>query len=118
MPAYRAPPCYASARQAITEKEVLQEMSARPHPFVVSLRYAFQDARHLFLLLDFVGGGDLFNLLESKEKLPEDWVRRAACRAVPPLECARARRCQVRAWPPRAPHPPAWLSPLAPQRCR
>ena len=52
-----------SVSQAITEKEVLQEMSARPHPYVVSLRYAFQDARHLFLLLDYVGGGDLFNLL-------------------------------------------------------
>ena len=28
-----------SVRQAITEKQVLQEMASRPHPFVVSLHY-------------------------------------------------------------------------------
>eukprot|EP00965_Chrysotila_dentata_P038753 1287480-Pleurochrysis_carterae.AAC.1 len=31
-----------SVLQAVTEKQVLQEMSAEPHPFIVSLLYAFQ----------------------------------------------------------------------------
>lgn len=56
-------------------------MAARPHPFIVSLRYAFQDDRHLFILLDYVGGGDLFRLLAQKGKLPEDWAR--ACLILP-----------------------------------
>ena len=64
----------SSITQAITEKQVLQEMAAKPHPFIVSLNYAFQDADHLFLVLDFVGGGDLFSLLEQKQRFPEGWV--------------------------------------------
>ena len=44
--------------QVLAEKRVLQEMATRPHPFVVSLRYAFQTAESLCLLMDFVGGGD------------------------------------------------------------
>ena len=32
-----------SVSQAITEKQVLQEMAAKPHPYIVSLNFAFQD---------------------------------------------------------------------------
>ena len=64
----------SSVTQAITEKQVLEDLSARPHPFVVSLRYAFQDVSHLYLIMDYVGGGDLFSLLESKTRFPEEWV--------------------------------------------
>ena len=46
-----------SVAQAVTEKQVLQDISARPHPFVVSLHYAFQTDDCLYLLMDFVGGG-------------------------------------------------------------
>ena len=48
--------------QAIAEKSVLQGLL---HPFIVKLHFAFQDERHLFLVLDFIGGGDLFSLLED-----------------------------------------------------
>ena len=60
--------------QAITEKQVLQQMASHPHPYVISLRYAFQTDDSIFLVMDLVGGGDLFQLLEAKGKLPEDWV--------------------------------------------
>ena len=33
----------SSVKQAITEKQVLQEMAAKPHPYIVSLNFAFQD---------------------------------------------------------------------------
>ena len=52
--------------QAITEKQVLQQMSSHPHPYVISLRYAFQTDDSIFLVMDLVGGGDLFQLLEAK----------------------------------------------------
>ena len=38
-------------------------MANKPHPFVVSLHYAFQTEDSLYLLMDFVGGGDLFSLM-------------------------------------------------------
>lgn len=52
-----------SVTQAVTEKQVLQDISARPHPFVVSLHYAFQTDDCLYLLMDFVGGGRLASLI-------------------------------------------------------
>lgn len=41
----------------ITEKRILARLR---HPFVVSLHWAFQTSTHLFLVLDFCGGGELF----------------------------------------------------------
>ena len=70
----------------MTEKQVLQEMSAKPHPFIVSLNFAFQDSDHLFLVMDFVGGGDLFSLLEQKQRFPEPWVRVYSAEIVLALE--------------------------------
>ena len=61
--------------QAITEKRVLQDMAIKPHPFVVSLHYAFQTDDCLYLLMDFVGGGDLFALLEARGCLSEPAVQ-------------------------------------------
>ena len=65
---------HSTVSQAITEKQILQEMASKPHPFVVSLHYAFQTEDSLYLLMDFVGGGDLFSLMESKGALPEPHV--------------------------------------------
>ena len=45
--------------QAITEKQVLQQMASRPHPYVVSLRFSFQTDDNIYLVMDLVGGGDL-----------------------------------------------------------
>lgn len=45
------------------ERNILVEMG---HPFIVKLHYAFQTAGKLYLILDFLRGGDLFSRL-SKE---------------------------------------------------
>lgn len=34
-----------------------------------------QDEQRLFLIMDYVGGGDLYSLIERKGKLQESWVR-------------------------------------------
>lgn len=44
-------------QRVITEKRILARLR---HPFVVSLHWAFQTTTHLFLVLDFCGGGELF----------------------------------------------------------
>jgi len=44
-------------QRVITEKRILARFQ---HPFVVSLHRAFQTGTHLFFVLDFCGGGELF----------------------------------------------------------
>jgi len=72
----------SSVKQAITEKQVLQEMAAKPHPFIVSLNFAFQDMDHLFLVMDFVGGGDLFSISSRSNASPRPGCRSTARRSL------------------------------------
>ena len=53
---------------AIWEKQVLQDLSAVRNPYIVSLHHSFQDDAHLYLVMDFVGGGDMFALIEAKRE--------------------------------------------------
>ena len=54
-----------SVKNAYTEKEVL--MKSR-HPFVVKLRYSFQDKLCLYFVMDYVPGGDLSDHLKKFTK--------------------------------------------------
>jgi len=56
----------------IQERRLLEEID---HPFVVNLRYAFQDDENCFFVLDLMMGGDLRFHLERLGSLPEDVVR-------------------------------------------
>lgn len=47
------------------ERNILVEMG---HPFIVKLHYAFQTAGKLYLILDFLRGGDLFSRLSKEVK--------------------------------------------------
>ena len=51
-----------SSRRALTRVtcvtwQVLQDLSDKQHPYIVSLHHSFQDDAHLYLVMDFVGGG-------------------------------------------------------------
>mmetsp|Transcript_40528 Transcript_40528/g.94110 ORF Transcript_40528/g.94110 Transcript_40528/m.94110 type:complete len:360 (-) Transcript_40528:96-1175(-) len=52
-----------------------QIMSMIEHPFIVNLLGAFQDERRLFMLLEYVNGGELFSYLRDQGRLPNDQVR-------------------------------------------
>lgn len=54
------------------EKEVL---SIAKSPWVVELRYSFQDERYLYLAMEYLPGGDLMSLLIKKEILSEEESR-------------------------------------------
>ena len=41
------------------------------HPFIVSLEYAFQTKDKLYIALEYVGGGDIFQHLSMAETFPE-----------------------------------------------
>jgi len=59
------------ARRAISESAAMQEIK---HPFVVTLHFAFQDTNHIYFVLEFVGGGDLYSHLE-RQTFPEEWAQ-------------------------------------------
>ncbi|KAF9485222.1 kinase-like protein [Pholiota conissans] len=56
----------------IQERRLLEEID---HPFVVNLRYAFQDDENCFFVLDLMLGGDLRFHLERKGYIGEEVVR-------------------------------------------
>ncbi|KAJ1631081.1 kinase-like domain-containing protein, partial [Pavlovales sp. CCMP2436] len=72
-----------SIAQAIAESEILQTVR---HPYIVSLHFAFQDQEHLYLVMDYAGGGDLFALIEAKRTLPENWIKMYAAEVVMAIE--------------------------------
>ena len=54
---------------AWSERHVLV---AANHPFVCQLCYAFQNKEYLYLVMEFLPGGDLMNLLIMRDTLSED----------------------------------------------
>ena len=42
--------------------------------WIVQLHYAFQDNKYLYMVMDFMPGGDLVNLMSNYD-VPEDWAR-------------------------------------------
>ncbi|CAD8177990.1 unnamed protein product [Paramecium octaurelia] len=68
---------------AQTERNVLSMTS---HPFIVKLRYAFQTPDKLIMMLDYCPGGDLGQLLEEEQRLPEEQVKNYICEIILALE--------------------------------
>jgi serine/threonine protein kinase len=62
-----------------TERNVLMRAN---HPFIVSARWSFQTERKIFLIMDYVPGGELFNRLRKKGHIREPDVRLYAAELV------------------------------------
>jgi len=64
------------ARNEVThtkaEKRILQRVQ---HPFIVQLHFAFQTEDKLYMVLDFVNGGELFFHLKREGRFPENRVK-------------------------------------------
>lgn len=52
-----------------TENFILRTMR---HPFMVGLEFAFQDVNRLYLVMDFINGGELFYHLSKKGRFAEE----------------------------------------------
>eukprot|EP01134_Creolimax_fragrantissima_P005018 CFRG5018T1 len=50
-------------------------------PWIITLDYAFQDSKYLYLIMEFVPGGDLFTLM-TKFDFEEEWARFYLAQAV------------------------------------
>jgi protein-serine/threonine kinase len=59
------------------EKDLLAaaSLSLGESSWIVQLHCAFQDADHLYLVLEYMGGGDLLNLLVERDTFPESMTR-------------------------------------------
>jgi len=70
-----------------TERKVLEEID---HPFIVSLRFAFQNETKLYMVLDFFTGGELFFHLKNAGRFPEARAKFYAAEITLALECLHA----------------------------
>jgi serine/threonine protein kinase len=56
----------------VQEKRILQKIS---HPFCVTLHFAFQDDQKLYLVMNYVGGGNFKFYLKELGRFPEHFIR-------------------------------------------
>ena len=55
-----------------TEREI---MGGVEHPFIVQLRFAFQTSDKLYMIMDFISGGELFFHLRKAKRFTEEKTR-------------------------------------------
>lgn len=55
-------------RYAMIERDILKTMD---HPFIVKMYHSFQNNKKLFFILEYCPGGELFNILSQRRKIPE-----------------------------------------------
>ena len=70
-------------RYAVTERNV---MSCIRHPFIVALRYSFQTANKLYLILDYCPGGSLSLHLKREIRFSEERARVYLCEVILAIE--------------------------------
>ena len=81
-------------RHTQTERNIMQQIN---HPFVMRMHYAFQNKGKLYMVMDYLNGGDLFYHLSLSRRFTEDRARfyAAEVRLVPhhsPSLCGFAAR--------------------------
>jgi len=54
------------------EKDILASVN---NPFVVKLFYSFESESNLYLVMEYLNGGDLYSLLRNFGSLEESWAR-------------------------------------------
>lgn len=59
-----------------TERDLLEKVT---HPFLIKLIYAFQDINRLYIVTDFMSGGDLMYNIKKQIRFSEEKARIYAC---------------------------------------
>ena len=70
-------------RYAVTERNVA---SCVKHPFIVGLRYSFQTANKLYLILDYCPGGSLSGYLKREKRFSEERAKIYLCEILLAIE--------------------------------
>ena len=66
-----------------TERQILELVK---HPFIISLRYAFQNQVKLYFVVDYCPGGELFFHIQKVERFNEEAAKFYAAQMVLALE--------------------------------
>jgi serine/threonine protein kinase len=78
-----------AVKHTMAENRVLKNMS---HPFIVNLNYAFQTTTHLYMVIDYFNGGELFHHLTQEDYFAEERARFYAAQVVSALSYLHARQ--------------------------
>lgn len=70
------------------ERDIMAYASS---PWIVRLHYSFQDDRFLYMVMDYMPGGDLVNLMAAYD-VPEKWAKFYAAEVVLALDVVHAMR--------------------------
>ncbi|CAD8114639.1 unnamed protein product [Paramecium sonneborni] len=70
-------------QNAVIEKEVLNNSK---HPFIVNLKYSFQSQTKLYFVLEYIDGGEFYQILQRTQGLPEPVVQFVAAEVILALE--------------------------------
>lgn len=74
----------AQVEHTQSERNILEDIE---HPFIVSLRFAFQTPTKLYMVLDYFNGGELFHHLTKEGRFSVDRTVFYAAQIVLALEC-------------------------------
>jgi serine/threonine protein kinase len=66
-----------------TEKSVLSKIE---HPFLAKLYWSFQTPENLYLVMDFINGGELFHHLSQQKRFTEERTKFYSAQIVSGLE--------------------------------
>jgi len=84
---------HKKVEQALTERKVLVEVR---HPFIVQLHWTFQTKMHLYFVLEFCAGGELFYHLSRRGRFDENGAKFYFCEVLLGLEYLHARNILYR----------------------
>ena len=56
------------------------------HPFLIRMWGTFQDARNIFMVMDYIEGGELFSLLRKSQRFPNPVAKFYAAEVILALE--------------------------------
>eukprot|EP01129_Flabellula_baltica_P005092 TRINITY_DN1815_c0_g1_i2.p1 TRINITY_DN1815_c0_g1~~TRINITY_DN1815_c0_g1_i2.p1 ORF type:complete len:486 (-),score=99.69 TRINITY_DN1815_c0_g1_i2:42-1499(-) len=61
-----------AVKYTMMENEILRNLN---HPFILGLKYSFQTRDHLYMVTDYLGGGELFFHLNNEDFFTEERVK-------------------------------------------
>ena len=73
--------------QILHVKNERKIMEMVDHPFIIKLKYAFQNRHKLYLLTDFCPGGELFFHIQKIQRFNEEATKFYAAQIILALEC-------------------------------
>ena len=59
----------------MAERELLADLSLAKNKWIVNLYFSFQDEENLYLIMEFVPGGDMMTLLMKEDTFSESGTR-------------------------------------------